>query len=92
MIFSLKAHFYAFFLTFADIAQLVERIHGKDEVRGSIPRVGSVGTRPNVLSGTLGTGGERPAVLRECPRFPARLNDFSRSGGNPACRLHFWND
>lgn len=27
---------------FADIAQLVERIHGKDEVRGSIPRVGSV--------------------------------------------------
>jgi len=45
-----------------------------------------------VLSGTLGTGGERPAVLRECPRFPARLNDFSRSGGNPACRLHFWND
>ncbi len=25
----------------ANIAQSVERIHGKDEVRGSIPRVGS---------------------------------------------------
>lgn len=25
----------------ANVAQSVERIHGKDEVRGSIPRVGS---------------------------------------------------
>jgi hypothetical protein len=25
----------------ADVAQLVERVHGKDEVRGSSPRVGS---------------------------------------------------
>ena len=26
---------------YANVAQSVERIHGKDEVRGSIPRVGS---------------------------------------------------
>ena len=31
--------------TYADVAQMVERIHGKDEVTGSIPVVGSrVGT------------------------------------------------
>jgi hypothetical protein len=26
---------------YADVAQLVERIHGKDEVSGSIPDIGS---------------------------------------------------
>ena len=30
----------------ADVAQLVERIHGKDEVTGSIPVVGSIKIRP----------------------------------------------
>ena len=28
---------------FADVAQLVERVHGKDEVTGSIPVIGSTG-------------------------------------------------
>ena len=26
---------------FADVAQLIERLHGKEEVRGLIPRIGS---------------------------------------------------
>ena len=33
----------------AEIAQLVERIHGKDEVPGSIPGLGSKGASVNQL-------------------------------------------
>ena len=33
---------------FANVAQSVERIHGKDEVCGSIPHVGSKGKHPQV--------------------------------------------
>ncbi len=32
---------FSFRFSFADVAQLVERVHGKDEVAGSIPAIGS---------------------------------------------------
>lgn len=34
-------------LFIADVAQLVERLHGKEKVRGSIPRIGLVSLRSN---------------------------------------------
>src|SRR3989344_2967729 len=64
---------------FADVAQLVERVHGKDEVTGSIPVNGSTG---RYRSGQTGQTVNLLALrLRRFEPFPAHHAKTPFQGG-----------